>query len=224
MDGHFCMTSPNYPGIYKSDQGCTIEIGSNGTITALNFSTETGFDILTVGEDKYSGNAGPVGVPVHKGTAVHWQSDFDSNNAGWRLCWFNSSSEPLMTQSLKVLSLARNYIIGNTDHLDQESALETLLVFSNFLSCEVAEIEHAAHLGQGTFQDPASSTLEQAGKVLQGETGSNPFASTLDISFPNIVLAFAGNTQEPPSLQPNCALICYVVCADVEEGCHSPSN
>ena len=212
MDGPFCMTSPNYPEEYKINQGCTIEFGSNGTITASNFSTQAEFDTLSIGEHEYSGNVGPVGVPVHKGDVVRWQSDYAGK--GWRLCWTNSSSAPL-SQSLKVLSLARNYITGNTDHLDQQSALETLLISSNFLSCEVAEIEHAARLGQGTFQDPTSSTLEQAGKVLQGVTGTNPFASTVNIFFKNAVLAFAGNVQESSSLQPTCALGLSFMCVQM---------
>jgi hypothetical protein len=48
MDGPFCMTSPNYPEEYNNNQGCTIEIGSNGTITAPDFSTEEGFDTLSM--------------------------------------------------------------------------------------------------------------------------------------------------------------------------------
>ena len=198
MDSHFCMTSPKYPAEYSSHQRCTIDIRSNGTITALNFSTEAGYDTLAIGESVYSGTVGPVGVPVHKGDVVHWESDIEKDSKGWRLCWSSSSSEPTMAQSLEVLSLARNSITGNTDNLEQQSALKTLLISSNYLSCESAKLENTINLGQGVFQDPTSSALEQAGKVLQGETGTNPFTS-VPKTFENTVLAYAGNTKVPGS-------------------------
>ena len=197
MDGHFCMTSPNYPREYDSHQSCKIEIRSNGTITALNFSTQAG-DKLSIGNLIYSGTVGPVGVPVQTGTTVHWQSGTDLwKGNGWRLCWSNSS-EPAMTQSLRVLSLGRNYINGHTQPLGHGTALETLLIFSNYLDCQSIELESATNLGQGVFQDPTGTIVEQASKVLQGATGSNPFASYIPKTFENTVLAFAGNIEEPP--------------------------
>ena len=197
MDGHFCMTSPNYPEVYGISQKCTIEIRSNGTITALNFSINRG-DMLSIGESVFWGTVGPVGVPVQTGSTIDWQSYSSGKDKGWRLCWSSSSSEPTMTQSLEVLSLARNSITGNTDNLEQQSALKTLLISSNYLSCQSAKLENTINLGQGVFQDPTSSALEQAGKVLQGETGTNPFTS-VPKTFKNTVLAYAGNTKVPGS-------------------------
>ena len=198
MDGHFCMTSPEYPAEYGISQKCTIDIRSNGTLTALNFSTEENYDTLSIGEHAYSGNAGPVGVPVHKGTVVRWQSDYDKNSIGWRLCWSSSSSEPTMAQSLEVLSLARNSITGNTDNLEQQSALKTLLISSNYLSCQSAKLENTSNLGQGVFHEPTSSALEVVGKSLQAETGTNPYTS-VPKTFKHTVLAYAGNNKVPGS-------------------------
>ena len=192
------MTSPNYPEVYGISQKCTIEIRSNGTITALNFSTAVWPAPLTIGESVYSGTVGPVGVPVQTGSTIGWESNVWREYPGWRLCWSSSSSEPTMAQSLEVLSLARNSITGNTDNLEQQSALKTLLISSNYLSCPSAKLENAINLGQGRFQDPTSSALEQAGKVLEGEIGPNPFTS-VPKTFKNTVLAYAGNTKVPGS-------------------------
>ena len=103
-----------------------------------------------------------------------------------------------MAQSLEVLSLARNYITGKTDNLEHESALKTLLLSSNRLSCQSAELENATNLGQGGFEEPSSSTLEEAGKVILHETEINPFTS-VPKTFKNTVLAYAGNTKVPGS-------------------------
>lgn len=197
MDGHSCMTSPNYPAGYDTRQTCSIDILSNGTITALNFSTNPG-DWLSIGESGYSGTVGPVGMPVQTGSTIGWQSLSVGKDKGWRLCWSSSSSEPTMTQSLEVLSLARNSITGNTDNLEQQSALKTLLISSNYLSCQSAKLENTIDLGQGVFQDPTSSALEQAGKVILHETEINPFTS-VPKTFKNTVLAYAGNTKVPGS-------------------------
>ena len=190
------MTSPNYPSQYNSSQSCIIDIRSNGTITALDFSTEAPYDNLRIGEFEFSGTVGPAEVPVSANTTVHWHSGFANHSRGWRLCW-SGSSEPIMAQSLEVLSLARNYLTGNTDHLGQQSALKTLLLSSNYLSCQSAELEDATNLGQGHFADPTNSTLELAGKVLQGVTGGELHGSTPIKAFENTVLVFAGNTEAP---------------------------
>ena len=200
MDGHFCMTSPNYPAECDNNQGCIIDIRSNGTITATNFSTEAGYDTLSIGDFVYSGTIGPDGVPVRGGTTVRWKSGSSITSKGWRLCWASSSSEPVMAQSLEVLSLARNYITGKTDNLEHESALKTLLLSSNRLSCQPAELENATNLGQGNFKEPSSSALEEAGKVLEGVTGTASAVSAAK-TFQNTVLIFAGNTEEPPHHQ-----------------------
>ena len=200
MDGRFCMTSPNYPAECDNNQGCIIDIRSNGTVTATNFSTQAFYDTLTIGESVYSGTIGPVSVPVRSGTTVHWRSDSSNTSKGWRLCWASSSFEPVMTQSLEVLSLARNYITGKTDNLEHASGLKTLLLSSNRLSCDSAELENATNLGQGSFVEPSSSTLEEAGKVLEGVTGTASAVSAAK-TFQNTVLVFAGNTEEPPHHQ-----------------------
>jgi hypothetical protein len=194
MDGEFCMTSPNYPAKYDSNQGCKIEIYADGMLTSTNFSTEAFFDILSIGGTVYSGQVGPVDVPVQAGMTLAWKSDKDTEASGWRLCW-SGISPPPYTKSLQVLSLARNYIVGKTAYLDQGFSLQTLLISSNYLVCRSAELENATELGQGNFVDPTSRTLHEAGKAVSGEILSNPFKSAPNIILPNTVLAFAGNSE-----------------------------
>ena len=195
MDGHTCITRPNYPNPYENNQECKIEIHSTGTLTSTNFSSEGGFDVLSIGGVDYSGEVGPVNVSVQAGTSVTWKSDYAMNRDGWQVCWSSGSGAPL-TKSLKVLSLARNYITGDTNHLEQQPSLQTLLIFSNYLTCQSAELTDSKRLGQSDFVDPTSSTLQEAGMVLQGISMTNPFQSVPNNVFPNTVLAFAGNVQE----------------------------
>ena len=124
--------------------------------------------------------------------------------------------------SLEVLSLARNYITGKTDNLEQESALKTLLLSSNRLSCQSTDLENATNLGQGNFKEPTSSTLEEAGKVLEGVTGTASAVSAAK-TFQNTVLVFAGNTEESPHHQ-STGIWVSLLCADVNKGCSFTSN
>ena len=205
MDGPFCAISPRYPDNYDTDQQCTITIRSNGTVTATNFSTEAGYDKLSIGGVKYSGDAGPVNVLVRAGTIVNWESDYSGNDKGWRLCWSSSSPEVSLTKSLTVLSLARNYITGNTEHLESGTSLQTLLVSSNYLSCQSVQLEAATELGRGLFVDPTTDALQRVGEVLKGYTGglANPYTSVSNATttLENTVLVFAGNTEVPPHHQ-----------------------
>ena len=50
------------------------------------FSTESGYDKLTVGGTSYSGSAGPDGVSVSSSTSITWRSDSNGAKTGWKIC------------------------------------------------------------------------------------------------------------------------------------------
>ena len=56
------------------------------TITTIEFETEGGWDLITVGDTAYSGDTGPMNVEVAAGTLVTWSSDYDINGAGFTIC------------------------------------------------------------------------------------------------------------------------------------------
>ena len=51
--------------------------------------------------------------------------------------------------SMKVLTLARNYMIGDIKSLDHFTNLESLLISSNYFSCAAAGMNGATHLATG---------------------------------------------------------------------------
>ena len=64
------------------------------TITATEFETEGGVDLITGGDTAYSGSFGPMNVQVAAGTLVTWASDYDTNLAGFTICATVQSLRP----------------------------------------------------------------------------------------------------------------------------------
>jgi len=98
MDADGCVTSPNYPGNYGSNERCTI--GPNfGTIRVEAFNTERSSDKMFVNGEARSGHAGyrnegpPAGV--NSVGYIEWISDVSVSKKGWKICSENPpSTEP----------------------------------------------------------------------------------------------------------------------------------
>ena len=73
-------------GNYGINEACTMRAEMSMTITTIEFETEGGFDLITVGDTAYSGSSGPMNVEVAAGTLVTWSSDYDINGAGFTIC------------------------------------------------------------------------------------------------------------------------------------------
>merc|ERR1712060_453222 len=58
MNGN-CIQSKNHPSNYGNNEACTIDIAGSVPLTVEAFSTESRYDILTVGSTQYSGSSGP---------------------------------------------------------------------------------------------------------------------------------------------------------------------
>jgi len=78
-----CIQSNNHPGSYGNSEECTID-ANNVAFTVDAFSTESGYDFLTVGGVQYSGTSGPAGGSYSG--AISWSSDYSVTNSGWKLC------------------------------------------------------------------------------------------------------------------------------------------
>merc|ERR1719245_53213 len=79
-----CISSNNHPSNYGNDQDCSINLYGDIPITVEAFSTESRYDILTVGGSSYSGSSGPASG-TYTGT-ITWESDYSVTNSGWKLC------------------------------------------------------------------------------------------------------------------------------------------
>jgi len=78
-----CIQSNNHPGSYGNNEECTID-ANNVAFTVDAFSTESGYDFLTVGGSQYSGTSGPASGSYSG--AISWSSDYSVTNSGWKLC------------------------------------------------------------------------------------------------------------------------------------------
>ncbi|CAK0911940.1 unnamed protein product, partial [Prorocentrum cordatum] len=92
LDGD-CMQSPNYPQKYDANQACTLHIDLRTAvpIAVESFTTESGYDKLTVNGVVYSGFSGPSGITPS--ASISWTSDHSLHQTGWRLCMPGASSE-----------------------------------------------------------------------------------------------------------------------------------
>jgi hypothetical protein len=77
-----CFRSPNY----GSSQQCTITAHEAVTLSVTAFSTEAGWDKLTVNGVQYDGTTGPGGVQVAAGSTITWTSDSSAREAGFEIC------------------------------------------------------------------------------------------------------------------------------------------
>jgi len=81
-DGN-CIQSKNHPSNYGNNEACTISAwGVDVTVEA--FSTESGYDYLTVAGSRYSGSSGPASGTISGD--IRWASDYSVTRSGWRLC------------------------------------------------------------------------------------------------------------------------------------------
>merc|ERR1712060_486845 len=78
-----CIQSNSHPGSYGNNEACTID-ANNVAFTVDAFSTESGYDFLTVGGSSYSGSSGPAGGSYDG--EISWSSDYSVTNSGWKLC------------------------------------------------------------------------------------------------------------------------------------------
>ena len=86
----YCQVSGNCvsdgAGSHGNNEACTIQVQTTGTISSPEFNTESGYDYITIGGRRYSGDRGPNDVAVFAGSTFTWRSDSSVTRPGWRLC------------------------------------------------------------------------------------------------------------------------------------------
>eukprot|EP00658_Telonema_sp_P-2_P023992 TRINITY_DN19625_c0_g1_i7.p1 TRINITY_DN19625_c0_g1~~TRINITY_DN19625_c0_g1_i7.p1 ORF type:complete len:687 (+),score=122.59 TRINITY_DN19625_c0_g1_i7:3-2063(+) len=93
---------------------------------------------------------------------------------------------------LRTMAASRNFFTGGADVLEGSWNLSTLLLNSNYMSCELTDLDNSTNLGQGEFFDPVSRTLKIR---LRTVLGFNLIDDDDVEAFENIALSFAGNTE-----------------------------
>merc|ERR1719330_788868 len=78
-----CIQSNNHLSSYGNNEACTIS-AYDVALTVDAFSTESGYDFLTMGGVAYSGSSGPASG-TYSGV-ISWSSDYSVVNSGWKLC------------------------------------------------------------------------------------------------------------------------------------------
>jgi hypothetical protein len=74
-----------------NNKNCIFTPKANGYLSALAFSTELGFDHITIGGIRYSGSQGPSSVQIFKGEEV-WESDEAATFSGFAMCLQSESN------------------------------------------------------------------------------------------------------------------------------------
>merc|ERR1740129_79350 len=83
-----CIQSNNHPANYGNNEECTIN-AYEVDLAVYAFSTEQGYDLLTMGGTSYSGTSGPASG-TYSGM-ISWSSDYSVVSSGWKLCHGSSS-------------------------------------------------------------------------------------------------------------------------------------
>ena len=95
-----CISSGGFPANYANNMECKIKsfLPDDATIDlSLSFTTEGGYDFLTVAGHRLSGVksttvinvlAGVTGADLntHQPQSVYWTADYSETKAGWKLC------------------------------------------------------------------------------------------------------------------------------------------
>ena len=93
-----CISSPNYPSNYNSNEACSISPTRSGQLSVSGFSTEQGYDKLTVAGTQYQGTSGPTGVYVSSSMSITWSSDNSQESTGWNICLPSTQGSGLEVQ------------------------------------------------------------------------------------------------------------------------------
>jgi len=79
-----CVSSKNHPSNYGNNEQCNIELYGDIPISVEAFSTESRYDFLTMGGNRYAGTSGPPSGS-YSGSII-WSTDGSVTKSGWRLC------------------------------------------------------------------------------------------------------------------------------------------
>lgn len=97
-----CVWSKNYPNRYGNREDCSI-LAPEQPLHVISFSTERGYDKLTIDKTYYQGTTGPNGVSPT--SALNWHTDGSSTRGGWKLCTEKGAASLIETDNVLLETL-----------------------------------------------------------------------------------------------------------------------
>ena len=80
-----CVTEGD--GNYGNNERCVITAARDMIVHAeAGYTTESGFDYLTINGNDFSGATGPADIVLATGDTITWYSDSSVNSGGWTIC------------------------------------------------------------------------------------------------------------------------------------------
>mmetsp|Transcript_19269 Transcript_19269/g.51468 ORF Transcript_19269/g.51468 Transcript_19269/m.51468 type:complete len:803 (-) Transcript_19269:275-2683(-) len=150
-----CVYSPHYPSHYGSAQSCSIKAQRDLTLHVSDFSTEKGYDFLTVNDEKYSGLTSPHLVALEAGSLFVWSTDWGTTHKGWRMC-----VEDFTTTTPEILTTATDPEIVTTTTPPETVANETMPTASvNSMDVGTAAISTTDPSSASAVGDPHVSSV-----------------------------------------------------------------
>merc|ERR1712151_481971 len=86
LDDDGCVTDMGGAGAYANGEKCSSKALNGKTIRSEEFSTENGYDVVTINGNRYSGDAVHIDGLVVDDNGIAFQADFSLNAAGFKLC------------------------------------------------------------------------------------------------------------------------------------------
>ena len=75
------------PSGYSNYEDCTITVSGAGTLDYCPlFSTESGFDYVTIDGSSHGGSDCPHGTLVNAASSISWHTDYSVHRSGWEIC------------------------------------------------------------------------------------------------------------------------------------------
>jgi len=177
-----CVSSPNYPSSYSSDETCNISVNNGGYLTSTTFSTESYYDQVSIRRrgGSYSGTS--AGAPtisnvyVPRSSTIDWSTDQSASSTGWQICYSSTYGASVSVSDVQVvasLSFYDSYLSVSTQSA-LKSDFQTIIqnwYSSLALSFTVTGEYHAARRSgitytmTGTSSTSASMTFTQMSTV-----------------------------------------------------------
>jgi len=167
-----CFTSGNFPSNYKDSEECIIEgpVPPGGLkLETDHFNTQSGFDFLTVNDERFSGTDGPGTMEFALGTNVNmsWRSDGSVTSSGWKICFGNGTERN---------SLAHCCPCG---HIRAHCG-----PYSDSYRC--TERDGATCTSSANFVSFRSQASQDQGLVLQAQISLPIMATTMSVSWTSL--------------------------------------
>jgi len=182
VDADGCVTSPNFPASYESEQTCDIDVDRDGFVTASTFDTVAGHGSMSVDCHEFSGEHGPHDTVMKTGSTLMWTSDDSDEEPGWKICASDADAWDIATKTGPcTIPTAQPECWQSPNfplHYGTEENCEIKLAKDTVVSSPAFHTEH-----DRDFIEVTPGALDETGHCTDrysGKTGPNNFAVKKD--------------------------------------------